>query len=182
VVKIASIPNNAAQMWIGLKNSDDQGTQFDLHAELYKNGNLIMSGTALCVTGVTRNPNLAKVVNVPFGATTDGDLVSGDLLSLKLSTRIGTNPDGSKCAGPGGSHSNATGLRLYYDSVPRYSGFSVEITPDPLQSYYLHSTGALFFNATEPTGASAKTKDSAGINFAGGNPGKEIGTWNRTIP
>ena len=44
---------------------------------------------------------------------------TGDVLSLRVSTRIGTNPDGTKCAGPGGSHNNALGLRLYYDAASR---------------------------------------------------------------
>ncbi len=30
--------------WLGLKNSDDQGTNFDLRAEVYKNGVLVASG------------------------------------------------------------------------------------------------------------------------------------------
>ena len=42
-------------------------------------------------------------------------LEPGDAVSLVLSTRIGTNPDGTKYPG----HANATGLRLYYDSVER---------------------------------------------------------------
>jgi hypothetical protein len=30
-----------AQIWLGLKNSDDTGTKFDLLAEVYRNGTLI---------------------------------------------------------------------------------------------------------------------------------------------
>ena len=46
--------------WLGLKNSDDQGTQFDLRAELYVNSILVASGTTRCITGITRNQSQAK--------------------------------------------------------------------------------------------------------------------------
>jgi hypothetical protein len=53
-------------VWLGLKNSDDAGTRFDLAAEVWKNGTLVAEGETFCITGVTRNPNLAKEVSVPF--------------------------------------------------------------------------------------------------------------------
>lgn len=49
-------------VWLGLKNSDDQGTNFDLRVEAYKNSTLVASGQTLCITGVTRNPGSAKEV------------------------------------------------------------------------------------------------------------------------
>lgn len=55
-------------VWLGLKNSDDQGTQFDLRAEVLKNGTVIATGLTRCVTGITTNPNNAKVVTVAFGS------------------------------------------------------------------------------------------------------------------
>jgi len=115
--------------WVGLKNSDDQGTQFDLRTEVYKNSMLVASGTTQCITGVTRNPNLAKEVTVDFDPLAPVLLAPGDVLSLQVLTRIGTNPDGSKCPGPGGSHSNAVGLRLYFDAVSRPSRFDATFAP-----------------------------------------------------
>jgi hypothetical protein len=98
---------------------------------------------------------------------------------MRLSARIGTNSDDSKCPG----HSNATGLRLYYDSVNRASGFRAAISPDAMTDYFLHSNGTtLSFDALAPTSSTAKTKDSGPMSFAGGNPFVEIGTWNRVIP
>ena len=38
--------------WIGLKNSDDQGTFFDLRAEIRKNGVVIASGETKSIQGV----------------------------------------------------------------------------------------------------------------------------------
>jgi uncharacterized repeat protein (TIGR03803 family) len=107
--------------WIGLKNSDDQGTRFDLRAEVYKNSTLVASGESYCIQGVTRNANQAKEVTVafnsPFPMTFNG---TSDVLSLKISTRIGTNGAGVFCGG----HSNAVGLRLYFDAVSRPSKFT----------------------------------------------------------
>jgi hypothetical protein len=116
---------------------------------------------------------------------------TGDVLSLRVSTRIGTNPDGSKCAGPGGSHNSAVGLRLYYDSASRASRFDATITPNPSEDLYLHSEGspcpngdgqspgvtARTLDTTAPAAANAKCKDSGTVNFAGGNPFSAIGTW-----
>jgi hypothetical protein len=115
--------------WAGLKNSDDQGTQFDVRVEVYKNGVLVASGITRCITGVTRNPNLAREVTVVFDSFVPVPLAPGDVLSLRVLTRIGTNPDDSKCSGPGGSHSNAVGLRLYFDAVSRPSRFDATFAP-----------------------------------------------------
>jgi hypothetical protein len=128
---------------------------------------------------VTRNPTKAQEVVVPFGAITDGTLELGDTLKVAFLTRIGTNPDDSKCGG----HNNAVGLRLYYDSDSRPSRAGVEIAPDPLGDYFLHSSGTDFFmDSNWPTETAAKQKDSGRVNFAGGNPWVLIGTWKREVP
>src|SRR5262245_39737947 len=121
---------------------------------------------------------------VSFDPFAPAGMASGNVLSLKVLTRIGTNPDGTKCAGPGGSHNNAVGLRLYYDAVSRPSQFKAELTPDPLKKFYLHTnTNNLdFFDATPPTATAAKFKDSAAVNFNNGNPWQTIGTWSMTLP
>ena len=105
--------------WIGLKNSDDQGTRFDLRAELYRNGLLLAGGLTRCIQGVTRDPNAAKEVRVAFGPFPTTLFTGKDVLALKVLTRIGTNTEGSLCGG----HSNAVGLRLYFDSTNRPSSF-----------------------------------------------------------
>jgi hypothetical protein len=180
-----------AHVWVGLKNSDDQGTQFDLRVELLKNGTPVASGLTRCVTGVTRNPTFAKEVVIPFDAFAPEPVASGDVLSLRVSTRIGTIVGDTKCAGPGGSHNNARGLRLYYDSTGRPSRFDVTIAPNPNEDLYLHSDGGncpngdgdspgvttRFLDSTPPTSATPKCKDSLGLNFNGGNPYAVIGTW-----
>jgi len=121
--------SSSLHAWVGLKNSDDIGTKFDLRAELSKNGIPVASGAARCLAGITVNPALAKEVTVlldPFESVEfDG---TTDTLSLKLLTRIGTNPDDTKCTGPGGSHNSAAGLRMYFDSASNSSQFGA-VTP-----------------------------------------------------
>ncbi len=167
-----------AREWIGLKNSGDQGLRVDLRTEVYINDVLVSGGVTRCITGVSSNPSKAKKVGVPLGPITDGALAAGDTLSLKVLTRIGTKPGDTKCPGP----DNAVGLRLYYDAVSRPSQFGAEITPDPLTDLFLHSDGTDFLDDLAPTPSTVKFKDSAGLNFSGGNPWQEIGTWHMTIP
>src|SRR6266571_1922050 len=130
-------------VWLGLKNSDDQGTNFDLLAELYRNGVLVTSGLTRCITGVTRNPALAKEATaafVSFSAVTFNG--TSDQLSLKVWTRIGTNPDNTKCAG----HNNAVGLRLYFDATSRQARFGATIsaaTSGPLTQARVGHTATL---------------------------------------
>lgn len=107
-------------VWLGLKNSDDQGTNFDVRIEVAKNGTLVASGQALCVQGVTRNPANAKEVVISFGPfPATGFNGSTDVLTFKVSTRIGTTGSGASCGG----HSNATGLRVYFDATTRNARF-----------------------------------------------------------
>jgi hypothetical protein len=175
--------------WVGLKNSDDQGTQFDVRAEVYLNSVLVATGQTLCVTGITRNAANAMNVAVPIGAVTPTSFNSGDVLSVRLRTRIGTNPDGSKCAG----HSNAVGLRVYYDAVSRASHMGDTITRVPAD-LFLHSNGNActsaastgvtnrFLNGSTPSASAAKCLDSGSVNFAGGNPWSDINSWTLTLP
>ncbi|MDF0645582.1 MAG: hypothetical protein P0111_16240 [Nitrospira sp.] len=51
-----------------MKNSDDQGTQFDLRAEVLKNCAVIATGVTRCITGIVRNANQAKEATVAFGS------------------------------------------------------------------------------------------------------------------
>jgi hypothetical protein len=113
--------------WVGLKNSDDQGTRFDVRVEVYKNDNaLVAAGERSCITGVTRNPANASEITVPFGPSVNGDFSPGDVVTLKILTRIGTTA-GRFCGG----HSNATGLRLYFGSVSRPANFGASLPLAP---------------------------------------------------
>ncbi len=175
--------------WVGLKNSDDQGTQFDVRAEVYLKSVLVATGQTLCVTGITRNAANAMNVAVPIGPVTPTSFNSGDALTVRTLTRIGTNPNGSKCAG----HSSAVGLRLYYDAKSRASQMGDTITGLP-GDLFLHSNGnacttaastgvtSRFLDGSTPSASAAKCLDSGSVQFAGGNPWSAIGSWNLTLP
>jgi hypothetical protein len=111
-------------VWLGLRNSDDQGTRFDLRAEVYFKSNgpnspavLVAEADQLCIKGLTRNPSRAQEVirSLPLTGFPAGD---GEFL-LKLYARIGTPQN--MCAG----HASTTGLRVYYNSADRDSRFEM---------------------------------------------------------
>jgi len=91
------------------------------------------------------------------------------VLSLRIMTKVTAS----------GGHSNAVGLRLYYDGVSRPSRFGMEIAPDPMKDYFLHlDAGGDFLNNLSPTATDPKYKDSASIDRT---TYKEIGTWRLTV-
>ena len=108
----------ALSTYVGLRNTDDNLTAFDVRAELYKNGSLVGSGQTSCITGVTRNPDQAKNIVVSVALFLPTIFGAADVLSVMVSTRIGTTGTGAMCVG---GHANATGLRLYFDGVTRPS-------------------------------------------------------------
>jgi predicted extracellular nuclease len=168
-----------ARLWVGLKNSDDEGTRFDVRVVLRANGEAVAEGLTRCVTRITRSPSHALEVAVPFGSVSPNAFGPGDMLSLEVLTRIGTNPDDSKCGG----HSNAVGLRLYYDGLSHPSQFGAEITPDPPAAWFLHANGtSYFFDTAPPVAKAPKQKDSPPVAFTGGNAWKSVGTWSRAVP
>jgi hypothetical protein len=106
-------------VWLGLKNSDDQGTYFDLRAELLRNEAPIASAQTTNIQGITRNPNKAKEVVVAFDAIGGAAFSPGDVLAIKILTKVTDS----------GGHNNAVGLRLYYDSLSRPSRFEPASVP-----------------------------------------------------
>jgi hypothetical protein len=179
-----------AHLFLGLRNSDDQGTAFDVKVEFQKNGTTVAEALQRCIKGLTRNPDLAMEVVIPFASFPDTFFQVGDVADLKVSVRIGTNPDDTKCSGPGASHSNATGLRLYYDSVSRPSRFNVTLAPFPSANLFLLSDGnpcnnapstgvtIRFLDVTPPSDTKPKCDDTGGLNFAGGNKYQATGIFN----
>ena len=173
------IPSSTT-LWLGL-TSNNLAQRFDLRAELYINGDrLISAAETRCVTDLSRSPSMAKEVAMTFGPVLDSEIVPGDVLSFRLLTRIGTNPDGNPCSDAG--HAGSPGLRLYYDAVSRASRFSATITPEPLLDFFLHTTNINFFDSVAPAAEAPQYKDSRPLNFNHGNPWTQIGEWSRTQP
>jgi len=101
-------------VWLGLRNSDDQGARFDLRADFSVDGTVIATGETDGIIGLVRNPAQAKEVIVTFGPADMVELTGA--LSLVLSARIAANSP----------HASATGLRLYYGSATQDSNFDVD--------------------------------------------------------
>jgi hypothetical protein len=118
----------ALHVWLGLKNSDDQGTKFDLKVEVLRNGVEIGEGLLRCISGLTRNPHKAKAVVVPLTLTGGSQVFNGttDTLSVSLQTRIGTNPNNTRCAG---GHASAVGVRAYFDAMGRDARLDAVLAP-----------------------------------------------------
>jgi hypothetical protein len=109
----------ALHVWLGLKNSDDQGTYFDIRAELRRNGMIIASGETKNIQGITRNANQAKEVVVTFGTPVNAQFDASDVLSVRVLAKVADS----------GGHNNAVGVRLYYDAVSRPARFGATFAP-----------------------------------------------------
>lgn len=112
---------NPLHVFVGLKDSDDEGTRFDLRAEVYRNGLPVTTGELFCATGVTRDPDNAKEFLISFPAFPGVAFGAADGMSVKVLTRIGTNGSGAACGGPVSS----VGLRLYFDAYFRAARFEM---------------------------------------------------------
>lgn len=119
------------QIWLGLKNSDDIGTPFDLRAEVWvtdavsKEPVQVGQGVSHCIAGLGSNPRKLRQGTVTFLSTPTAFDNGTETLYLRLLTRIGTPLDGQTCSGPGMNHKSAAGLRLYFDGIEQPSGFSL---------------------------------------------------------
>ena len=181
-----------ASLWIGLKNSDDTAAAFDLRVELSMNGQPVTSGLSRCVTGFSRQP---ASISVAFDSFPAVSVKAGDVFSLKISNRSGTNADDTKCKPPGKTNTSAVGLRLYYDAAAHASSFDATITPKPAVTYFLHSDGTTcaspglassgittrYLDDSAPAGPD-KCSESPSGNPGGLNAWKELGTWTLTLP
>jgi hypothetical protein len=154
-----------AQLWIGLKNSDDVGTKFDLLAEVLKNGTVIGSGQVNGVAGGSSGFNNAKLDAINLAMPGAVAINSGDTLSLRLSVRIATT-----------GHRSGT-ARLWYNDAAANSRFSATIA-GTTNSYFLRSGSTL----TTTAGTGPKSTIDVFVDRAvGGNPFKPFGTWNKTF-
>ncbi len=161
----SDIALSPAQTWIGLKNSDDVGTNFDLLAEVLRNGVLIGSGEVDNVSGGSSGFNNAVQRAITLALAPAGAICTGDTLSFRLSTRIGVT-----------GHKNGT-ARLYYNDAQANSRFGLTVGGTPM-TFYLRSGSALATTA----GAGPKvTIDVTANKTKNGNPFIAFGTWSKTF-
>ena len=152
-------------IWIGLKNSDDVGTRFDLKAEVYKNSTeLVSSGQLDNVWGGSSGFNNANLQTIPFNAFTPVDFPEGSTLNIKLYVR-------NACIGP--THNSGT-ARLWYDDAAANSRFDATIEGSN-SDYYLRNNFVL--SAAVGTGPKQKIDVQAGAKCS---PFKTFGEWSIT--
>ena len=155
-----------ANVWVGLKNSDDVGIRFDLRAEVYRNSTqLVGSGEVASVPGGSSGFNNAHQDTIPLTPAGGATFLSGDTVSIKLFVR-------NACTGSG---KNSGSARLWFNDSAANSRFDATIgTP---RTYFLRDAFAL---ATTPGPGPKKTIDvAAGAKCS---PYKTFGTWTTTIP
>lgn len=155
-----------AQIWLGLKNSDDVGTKFDLLAEVLRNGAVIGSGQVENLPGGSSGFNNAILRTFNLALSGPVRFSSGDTLSIRLSVRIAANS----------GHRSGT-ARLWYNDPAANSQFSATI--DCVTSDYFLLDG---FALSNTTGSGPKKTIDIFVNRAvGGNPFKPFGTWSKTF-
>lgn len=155
-----------ANVWIGLKSSDDVGTKFDLLAEVFKDSVLIGSGQINDVPGGSSGFNNAVQRTINMALTGSGDFCSGGTLSFRLSVRVAASS----------GHVSGT-ARLWYHDAAANSRFNISISGTP-STYYLRNG---FVLATTPGPGPKKTIDVLVNRNQGGNPFKPFGTWSVTF-
>ena len=111
-------------VWLGVSVKADRKANFDLRAELYKNGVRVAAGETYCISGLSEDADLAREATVSFASfphvSWDG---AKDVLSLRLLARIGTNGSGSACGG----NAKASGLEVYFNASKQPAQFAVTI-------------------------------------------------------
>ena len=106
-----------AGIWLGLKNSDDVGTKFDLLAEVLKNGAVVGSGQLDNVPGGSSGFNNAVLRTIDLALSSTVSCGVGDTLSIRLSVRIAVGVPG---------HRSGT-ARLWFNDAAASSRFSATI-------------------------------------------------------
>jgi hypothetical protein len=158
-----------ANVWLGLKNSDDVGTKFDLRVEVLKNAAVISSGQVNSVPGGSSGFNNAAQRTVSLSPIAPGVVVSGDTLGLRVSVRIAAT-----------GHRSGTARLWFNDSVAN-SGFGATIGGVTSQ-FYLTGTAAPTLRVGTPGVGPRRSVDVTVDRAVGGNPFKPFGTWTLIWP
>jgi hypothetical protein len=159
----------SANIWLGLKNSDDVGTRFDVLAEILKDGAVVGSGQVNNVPGGSSGFNNAILRTIPLALNGDVPLASGDTVSLRVWVRAGAT-----------GHRSGT-ARLWYNDAAAHTRFGATID-DETNDYYLVFTPPFGLTKDVPGGGPKKTIDVTVNRNVGGNPFKPFGTWTLVVP
>lgn len=152
-----------ASIWLGLKNSDDVGTKFDLLAEVFRNDVLVSSSTITNVPGGSSGFNNAvQRVITPFSALGAGAPCPPNTMSIRLSVKITAV----------GGHTSGT-ARLWFNDSAANSRFNAVIGGVTIP-FYLRNEFPL---ALTPGPGPKSTIDVFVNRNVGGNPWVPFGTW-----
>jgi hypothetical protein len=154
--------------WIGLKNSDDVGTNWDLLAEVLRNGVVIGTGTLTNQPSGSSGFNNAKdrVIALALGSPGTSGACAGDTLSIRLSVRVTAV----------GGHRSGT-ARLWFNDGAANSRFDVTIGGVNTDLFLRDG----FVLGTTAGPGPKKTIDVFSDRAVGGNPWKPFGTWTKTF-
>jgi hypothetical protein len=161
----------AGKIWLGLKNSDDVGTKFDVKAEVLKNGSVVGTGQVDNVPGGSSGFNNAVLRTIAIALSTDPvPIGSGDTLGIRLSVRIAVGVAG---------HRSGT-ARLWFNDEAANSRFEFLLSGSPT-TYYLRDGFVLDTSPAPVTKTSKKTIDVFADRAKNGNPFITFGTWSKTF-
>jgi hypothetical protein len=153
-----------ADIWLGLKNSDDVGTKFDLRVEVLKNGTVVGSGQTDSVAGGGSGFNNAVLRSVGLLLVTPVAVIPGDVLGLRVSVRIAAT-----------GHRSGT-ARLWFNDAAANSRVGATIAGIASQ-FYLTGTPTLTLSQGTPGAGPRRSVDVTVDRAVGGNPFKPFGTW-----
>ncbi|HKA35588.1 MAG TPA: hypothetical protein VKH43_02140 [Thermoanaerobaculia bacterium] len=159
-----------AELWIGLKNSDDVGTKFDLRAEVTFNNNVIGSGELDSVNGGSSGFNNARERGIPLTLTSNPTLQPADTVCLVPSVRIAT-----KIAG----HRSGT-ARLWYNDSAANSRLDIRLGTSDSNLFLIDFNGNSLLSLAPGSGPK-KTSDVFVDKLKDGNAWKPFGKWCVTI-
>jgi hypothetical protein len=154
-----------ANLWVGLKNSDDVGVKFDFLAEVLKNGVVVASTQTNDQPGGSSGFNNAILRTIGLALSSSQNFCSGDTLSFRLSVRVAASS----------GHVSGT-ARLWYNDAAANSRFNATVNGSPTD-YFLRD----LFLLDTTTGPGKITSDVLVNRNVGGNPFKPFGTWTKTF-
>ncbi len=151
--------------WLGLKNSDDVGTKFDVLAETLENGAVVASSEIDSVPGGSSGFNNAVQRVIAFATPPALAVGPGDTLAIRLSARISAT-----------GHRSGT-ARLWYNDSAANSRWDVSLN-GVVTTLYLR--GSFLLNQAPGSGPK-QTADVFADRAVNGNPFKPFGTWSITF-
>ena len=156
--------------WLGLKNSDDVGTRFDLKAELFVNGTKVGEGQIGSVWGGSSGFNNALLSQIPLILNGTPEVPVNAALTITLSSR-------DTCAGK--THNSGT-QRLWYNDAQASSGFDATLA-NANTGFFLRS-GFVLNTAAGPGPKNTIDEFVDNKTACPARPFTAFGTWSITLP